>query len=70
VHDRAPKGARGVYFGCGAILGFLAGFVGILVAPANSFVEPILGGLVFAVVFGALAVRFGDRFFRWLPWLR
>ena len=70
MNGGAPKDSRGVYFGCGAALGFLAGFVGVLVAPATNIAEPILGGLGTAIIFGALAVLFGNKFFERLPWLR
>jgi high-affinity Fe2+/Pb2+ permease len=61
-----------IRFACGAIFGFLLGFnfvyFGFSMPPARFIV-----GILAAIIFGILAVRYGDRFWErltnWLQWL-
>jgi len=61
-----------IRFSCGAIFGFLLGFDFVYfifsTLPASFVV-----GILAAVIFGILAVRYGDRFWErltnWLQWL-
>ena len=54
------------HMGCGALFGFVAGFLGALeeLTP-DGWGRPILVGLAFAVAAGVLAALLGNRF-----WLR
>ena len=54
------------HMGCGALFGFVAGFIGALaeITP-DGLLEPVLYGLGTAVVAGVLAALLGNRF-----WLR
>lgn len=71
--DRPPSETRikpvpGVtwwsHLGCGALLGFGAGFLGVL-EDADGFALPVLAGLAGAVIVGLLAALLGNKF-----WLR
>jgi hypothetical protein len=60
------RGEKAVHFGCGAVVGFLAGLASL------AYSESILTAAVSAIVFGALAAIFGERFWhalgRWGSW--
>ena len=64
----------GLQIGCGAIVGFFAGVLWAVIhwKWKNPGVGVFASGLVGAVVCGALAFRFGDKFWDWVtgrrPW--
>jgi uncharacterized membrane protein YfcA len=61
----------GLRIGCGAIVGFFAGVVWAFIhwKWKNTGVGFLVSALVGAVVCGALAFRYGDKFWKWTnPW--
>jgi len=72
MNEKLDKTEKNIRFGCGAIFGFLLGFnfvyFGFSMHPARFVV-----GILAAIIFGILAVRYGDRFWErltnWIPWL-
>ena len=59
--DRFEKCVR---FGFGAFLGFFLGLFGIGKWMFDSWPSALMAGGAFAVIFGLLAMTFGNRFWR------
>ena len=51
-----------IRFGCGFIVGAILGFIGTLLAFPDHLPGSLLVGAGVALLFGVLAVRYGDRF--------
>ncbi|HEX8396881.1 MAG TPA: hypothetical protein VF644_05615 [Pyrinomonadaceae bacterium] len=72
MNEKPDATGKIIRFACGAIFGFLLGFdfvyFGFSTLSASSIV-----GILAAIIFGILAVRYGDRFWErltnWIPWL-
>ena len=61
--ERAPdRLEKGIRFGCGLVAGGILGVLGALSIPTYRLLTCVLSGAGVALLFGALAVRYGDRF--------
>jgi hypothetical protein len=58
---------KGLQFGCGALVGALLGLFGFAAYVAETAAATVLITVVFSVAFGFLAARYGDRFWKELP---
>ncbi|MFT3767876.1 MAG: hypothetical protein QM820_20700 [Minicystis sp.] len=66
--DREAKGIR---FGCGALLGFVLGLGAVVQLAPKSMVVAVVAAVAIAVIFGFLSARYGERFWDSLPdWIR
>ena len=62
--ERVPAVSRGSHFGCGALLGFVVGFIGFGDFLHRALGQNAVAGLVWAVVVGLVAAVFGNLFWR------
>lgn len=69
--ERAPDQLeKGIRFGCGLVAGAILGGLGALYSLADDLFTCVLLGAGMALLFGVLAVRYGDRFWYGLRHLR
>ena len=59
---KLDKTTIGVRFGCGSLVGLVSGFAYAMQTFETSTRNTIIASAVFVILFGALAVRYGDRF--------
>ena len=61
--ERAPDQLeKGIRFGCGLVAGAILGVLGALSTLADGLFTCVLLGAGTALLFGVLALRYGDRF--------
>lgn len=72
--EQTDAAEAGLQVGCGGIVGFFSGVLWAVIhwKWKNPFAGIVASGLFGAVLFGALALRFGGRFWGWVqgrrPW--
>lgn len=60
--DNAEKGIR---FGCGFVFGIVLGGIAALRVFYDEGNSAVVMAVVIALIFGFIALRFGDSFWRW-----
>lgn len=72
MNEKPDATGKIIRFGCGAIFGFLLGF-DFVYFGFSMLSASLIVGIVAAIIFGILALRYGDRFWErltnWIPWL-
>lgn len=72
MNEKPDATEKNIRFGCGAIFGFLLGF-DFVYFVFSTLTASFVVGILAAIIFGILAVRYGDRFWErltnWIPWL-
>ncbi len=61
------RGAKGLQFGCGAVVGALMGLFGVAAFIADTSLGITLVTFAFSIGCGLLAIRYGNRFWENLP---
>ncbi|NER37452.1 MAG: hypothetical protein F6J93_26400 [Oscillatoria sp. SIO1A7] len=64
--NRPDRFELSVRFVCGAILGIVIAISAGLLWEAQSLAGVLIGGLIFALIFGFLTARYGDKFWKFL----
>jgi hypothetical protein len=62
MNEKQDTTTLGIRFGCGSLLGIVSGLSFAMHTFEPSTRNTIIACVVFMVLFGALAVRYGDRF--------
>jgi len=62
MNDKLDKTTTVVRFGCGSLVGLVSGFVFAMQNFETSTRNTIIACAIFIILFGILAVRYGDRF--------
>jgi hypothetical protein len=64
--DSSDKAEKVIRFGCGFVFGLIVGVSSLILFLVGNDSSWLASALVVALIFGALSMRYGDPFWRWL----